>query len=114
MRGRREDLFSNHHLPEKRTQAAKHTAGSITMKSTVVVTAAGAILMVAANITSAQETQQRAQPSARATMQDNANASAQASTDMSYGGIEATRSAAGDRRSNTCATGARCDLFSKH
>jgi hypothetical protein len=84
------------------------------MKSAFVVTAAGAILVVAASITSAQESQQRPQPSARATMQDNANASAQSSTDMSFGGVEATRSAAGDRRSNTCATGGRCDLFSKH
>ena len=85
------------------------------MKSALFVTVTGAILLVSASITDGQDMQQRAQPSARATLQDDANASAQSSTDMSYGGIVATRSEAGaPPRPTPCAYARQCNLFSKH
>jgi hypothetical protein len=87
------------------------------MKSAFVSTVTGAVLLVSAGCTSVQEAQQSAQPPARATMVENANASAQSSTDVSYGGVPDTRSASGSTRSTsspTCVTGFRCDLFSKH
>jgi hypothetical protein len=85
------------------------------MKSAFFATVTGAILLVSASVTSAQDMQQRAQPSARSTLQDDANASAQSSTDMSYGGIVATRSEAGaPPRPNPCAYARKCNLFSKH
>ena len=87
------------------------------MKLASALTAAGAIFLVSAGCTSVQETQQSVQPSARATMVENANASAQSSTDVSYGGVPDTRTATGRSRSPSspaCATRFRCDLFSKH
>ncbi|QIE29261.1 hypothetical protein [Caballeronia sp. SBC2] len=45
------------------------------MKSALVLSAASAVLLVSAGFTSAQETQQSVQPSARARMVENANAS---------------------------------------
>jgi len=104
-------------LAEKRTRATALHARSMEMKSAFVSTAAGAILLVSAGCTSVQETQQSGQPSARATMVENANASAQSSTDVSYGGVPDTRTATGGTRSPsspTCVTRLRCDLFSKH
>ena len=87
------------------------------MKLASALTAAGAIFLVSAGCTSVQETQQSVQPSARATMVENANASAQSSTDVSYGGVPDTRTATGGARSTnapTCATRTQCNLFSKH
>jgi outer membrane protein TolC len=87
------------------------------MKSAFALTVAGAILVLSAGCTSVQEAQQSAQPSARATMLENANASAQHSRDVSYGGVPDTRTATGGARSPsspTCATRLKCDLFSKH
>ncbi len=87
------------------------------MASALISAATGAILLASAGITNAQETQQSAQPSARATMVENANASAQSSTDVSFGGVPDTRSAAGGARSlspPTCPTRLKCELFSKH
>jgi len=85
------------------------------MKSAYFVTVIGAILLVSASITNAQDMQLRAQPSARASLQDDANASAQSSTDMSYGGIVDTRSEAGaPPRPTPCDDARQCNLFSKH
>jgi hypothetical protein len=84
------------------------------MKSAYVLAAFGAIMLGSTSIATAQETQQSAQPSARAKMAENANASAQSSTDVSYGGVPDTRSASGRMRSTTCATPDQCDLSSKH
>ena len=87
------------------------------MKSAFALPAAGALFLLSAGCTSVQETRQSVQPSARATMIENANASAQSSTDVSYGGVPDTRSAAGGTRSPsspTCTTRLKCDLFSKH
>ncbi len=87
------------------------------MKSAFVSTVTGAILLVSSGCTSVQEAQQSVQPPARATMIENANASAQSSTDVSYGGVPDTRSATGSKRSDsslTCANGVQCDAASKH
>lgn len=85
------------------------------MKSAYFVTVIGAILLVSASLTNAQDMHLRAQPSARASLQDDANASAQSSTDMSYGGIVATRSEAGaPPRPSLCTDARQCNLFSKH
>jgi hypothetical protein len=85
------------------------------MKSALFVTVTAAVLLVSASITNAQDMQPRAQPSARATLQDDANASAQASTDMSYGGSVATRSEAGaPPRPTPRAYARQRNLFSKH
>jgi hypothetical protein len=44
-------------------------------------------------------------------MTDDADASAQANTDMSYGGMPDTRSASGLRSSKTCWPRPECDVF---
>jgi hypothetical protein len=85
------------------------------MKSSLLVTVSATILLVSASITNAQDMQPRGQPSARSTLQDDANASAQSGTDMSYGGIVATRSEAGAPPHQTqCNYARQCNLFSKH
>ena len=87
------------------------------MKSAFALTAVGAALLVSAGCTSVQETQQSEQQPARATMVENANASAQSSTDVSYGGVPDTRSATESKRSDsspTCANAVQCDAPSKH
>jgi hypothetical protein len=85
------------------------------MKSPLFGTVSAAILLVSAGITNAQDIQPHEQPSARATLQDDANASAQSGTDMSYGGIVATRSEAGaPARPTQCTYARQCNLFSKH
>ena len=85
------------------------------MKSSLFVTVSAAILLVSTSITNAQDMQPREQPSARATLQDDANASAQSGTDMSYGGIVVTRSEAGaPPRPTQCNFARQCNLFSKH
>jgi hypothetical protein len=84
------------------------------MKSAYVLAAVGAITLGSTSIATAQDTEQSAQPSARARMAANANASAQSSTDVSYGGVPDTRSAAGGTRPTTCATHDLCDVSHKH
>ena len=87
------------------------------MKSAFVSTVTCAVLLVSAGCTSVQEAQQSTQSPARATLVENANESAQSTTDVSYGGVPDTQSASGNTRSlgpPTCVAGPRCDLFSKH
>jgi hypothetical protein len=104
------------------------------MKSALILTVFGTILLGSASMANAQETQQSAPPSARAKMVEDANMSAQSGTDVSYGGVSDTRSETGGPQtegahrpiapvapitpvsslSSACAGGARCDLFSKH
>ena len=98
------------------------------MKSALILTVFGTILLGSASMANAQETQQSAPPSARAKMVEDANMSAQSGTDVSYGGVPDTRSETGGAQtegvhpplppvlslSPACAGGARCDLFSKH
>jgi hypothetical protein len=111
-------------LAGKRTQADELHARSMEMKPALISTAAGAILLVSASLTSAQEQRQNVQPSARQTMVENANASAQSTTDVSYGGVPDTQSSTGGMRPDPsaseamrpgiCATSPRCNLYSKH
>jgi hypothetical protein len=94
------------------------------MKPALISMAAGAILFVSASLTSAQEQQENVQPSARQTMVENANASAQSNTDVSYGGVPDTQGSTGGMRPtpsatdairpDICATSPRCNLYSRH
>jgi hypothetical protein len=62
----------------------------------------------------ADEAAEPAEASPHRQMQNDANASAQAATDMSYGGMRDTRSESGDPRGATdsrCWPRARCDIF---
>ncbi|MEM5404066.1 MULTISPECIES: hypothetical protein [Paraburkholderia] len=54
------------------------------------------------------------QERAHQTMTDDADASAQASTDMSYGGTPDTHSASGHRTGKMCWPRPDCDVFSGH
>ncbi|POR52071.1 hypothetical protein B0G62_10539 [Paraburkholderia eburnea] len=51
------------------------------------------------------------QERAHQTMTDDANASAQAGTDMSYGGMPDTRSASGHRVGKPCSPRSDCDIY---
>jgi hypothetical protein len=51
------------------------------------------------------------QEQARQTMTNDANATAQASTDMSYGGLADTRSASGQRIGKPCLPHSECDVY---
>ncbi|WP_310633930.1 hypothetical protein [Paraburkholderia sp.] len=51
------------------------------------------------------------QDTAHRALIDDANASAQAATDMSYGGTTDTRSAAGQRTVKPCWPRSQCDIF---
>jgi hypothetical protein len=90
------------------------------MKPALISTAAGAVLLVSASLTSAQQPQQQqqqqqnVQPSARQAMVENANASAQSNTDMSYGGVPDTQSSIGAIRPDLCPASPRCNLYAKH
>jgi orotidine-5'-phosphate decarboxylase len=108
-------------LAGKRTRATELHARSMKMKRALISTAAGVTLLAAASLTSAQQQQQpeqqNVQPSARQTMEENANASAQSNTDMSYGGVPDTQNATGvlrPIRPDTCPSSPRCNLYSKH
>jgi hypothetical protein len=81
------------------------------MKSRLVLPAVGAVLLVAAGVATAQETQQYAQPSPQATTQENTSASPQSGTDTSYGGVRDTRSASGVARTRPCAPEPQCNIF---
>ncbi|QGZ56953.1 hypothetical protein [Paraburkholderia acidiphila] len=54
------------------------------------------------------------QERAHQTMTDDADASAQASTDMSYGGTPDTSSASGHRTGKMCWPRPDCDIFKAH
>ena len=91
------------------------------MKPTFVVLAIWPVLLWSASMTNAQHTQQYAHASARARMMEDADKSAQFSTDVSYGGLPDTYSATGGVRtagthpvSAGCARGTQCKLSSKH
>lgn len=79
------------------------------MKSGLMMTAAIALLLVAGMATAKEARDVR--PYAHETMQDTASASAQSSSDMSYGGVRDTRSASGGAHTRTCSTGPQCDIF---
>lgn len=82
------------------------------MKSRFVLSIAGALLLAAAGAVSAAEVQpENQQTQGQAQMMQNANTSAQSSTDTSYGGVSDTRGAAGGMRVQTCSSRPQCDIF---
>ena len=83
------------------------------MKLRLVVPVVSALMMAATGVAYAADMQQQdtQQSTGQATMQDNANASAQSTTDMSYGGVADTRGAAGMARARGCAGPSQCDVF---
>ncbi|NML32931.1 hypothetical protein [Paraburkholderia antibiotica] len=99
------------------------------MKVRVLTIAACAVLLLAPRTASAAEvgSQPDAGTSGRAMMQMNANESAQATTDVSfgqswqpreqavqnasYGGVAAGQSEAGGKRGQSCAVGTQCKVY---
>ncbi|MBN3758513.1 hypothetical protein G3N95_36775 [Paraburkholderia sp. Tr-20389] len=82
------------------------------MKFLTALPVVGALLMAMPAATWADDVAQSSEPS-KATMQNNANASAQATTDMSYGGAMDTRTSSGlpMQHSRKCATGPECNIY---
>jgi hypothetical protein len=100
------------------------------MKSYLALPFASVLLFATAGQVSGQGLQPDSQWSAHARMQQNANESAQAETDMSYGnlgwspnasgqfvknasygGVAATHGEMGGPANTQCSTGTRCDIF---
>jgi hypothetical protein len=85
------------------------------MKSRLILAAGAACLFAVAAPAYSQGLQQNAQPAmqpaAQPAMQQNAEGPAQSGADASYGGVPASRSAAGGMRSKSCTNGPQCDIF---
>ncbi|QGZ63152.1 hypothetical protein [Paraburkholderia acidisoli] len=85
------------------------------MKTRLAWIAAGitivAVCIPAMALASDDAATQAAQPRAQQRMTDAANASAQATTDMSYGGTSDSRGASGYRVGKPCTPRAQCDIF---
>ncbi|MDR3100605.1 MAG: hypothetical protein LBV73_26525 [Paraburkholderia sp.] len=77
---------------------------------------AGCVAALAAGAPAAAQSKDEpvSQQRAHQMMTDDADASAQAETDMSYGGMPDTRSAAGHRTVKTCWSRSECDIFFGH
>jgi len=89
------------------------------MKSRLILAAGVACLFAVAGTAHSQNLQQEAQPamqpSAQPAMQQTAEGRpAQSGADTSYGGVPATRSAAGGIRSRSCTSGPQCNIFFGH
>jgi hypothetical protein len=82
------------------------------MKILMALPVAGALLMAMPVATMAEDIAQSSDAS-KASMQNNANASAQATTDMSYGGAMDTRTASGRTMQSTrnCSTDSQCNIY---
>ncbi|MEI6001434.1 hypothetical protein H3V53_31035 [Paraburkholderia bengalensis] len=82
------------------------------MKILMALPVAGALLLAVPVATMAEEVAQSSDAS-KAAMQNNANASAQATTDMSYGGTMDTRTSSGKtmQHARDCATGLQCNVY---
>lgn len=95
------------------------------MKSRLLLPLMGVALLAAAGVANGAETWNMTQPSGRLQMQQNANESAQATTDMpyseggqnatavnaSYGGVAGSQSDTGRSHGRPCTTGPQCDIF---
>ena len=79
------------------------------MKSGLVLIATSAVFLVS-GIASGKDVRD-VPPYTHQTVQDDANASAQSNTDMSYGGVPDTRSTSGNSDMRSCVTGPRCNLY---
>ncbi|NLP60703.1 hypothetical protein [Paraburkholderia sacchari] len=73
-----------------------------------------AALVAGAPATAQTNDEPASQQRAHQMMIRDANASAQAATDMSYGGTSDTQSAAGQRTGKACETRSQCHPFSGH
>jgi uncharacterized low-complexity protein len=88
------------------------------MKILMALPVAGALLLAVPVAAMAEDVAQSSDAS-KATMQNNANASAQATTDMEYGGATDTRTSSGKsmqmpmqmQHTQRCSTGPNCDIF---
>jgi hypothetical protein len=84
------------------------------MKILMALPVAGALLMAVPVATMAEDMAQSSDAS-KASMQNSANASEQATTDMSYGGSMDTRTSSGKsmqmQHTRNCSTGPQCDIF---
>lgn len=70
-----------------------------------------AVLAAGAPATAQSKDEPVSQQRAHQTMTDDADASAQASTDMSYGGMPDTHSVSGHRTGKACWPRSECDVF---
>ncbi|MBP0593699.1 hypothetical protein J8I87_29230 [Paraburkholderia sp. LEh10] len=82
------------------------------MKILMALPVAGALLMAVPVATMAEDVAQSSDAS-KATMQNNANSSAQATTDMSYGGSMEMRTSSGRPmpHARDCSTGPQCNIY---
>ncbi|WP_109481728.1 hypothetical protein [Paraburkholderia sp. C35] len=84
------------------------------MKILMALSAAGALLIAMPVATMADDIAQSNDPS-KAAMQNNANSSAQATTDVSYGGAMDTRTSSGTAmqmpHTRNCSTGPQCNIY---
>ena len=82
------------------------------MKILMALPVAGALLMAVPVATMAEDMAQSSDAS-KASMQNSANASEQATTDMSYGGSMDTRTSSGlpMQHARRCATGPECNIY---
>ncbi|SRR6266702_1342017 len=97
------------------------------MKLALLMALASAVLFLAPTAAGAGQGEQGAGMSGRALMQQNANESAQATTDVplggtgqnatpaaeavGYGGVAAGQSEAGGRQSRSCSSGPQCRIY---
>jgi hypothetical protein len=88
------------------------------MKSRLILAAGVACLLAVAGTAHSQSLQQEAQPAmqpaAQPAMQQTVEGPAQSGADTSYGGVPATRSAAGGMHSRSCTSGPQCNIFFGH
>ena len=84
------------------------------MKILMALSAAGALL-IAMPVASMADQVAQSNDASKAMMQNNANTSAQATTDMSYGGAMDTRTSSGTTmpmpRARNCSTGPNCNIY---
>ncbi|WP_322032780.1 hypothetical protein [Paraburkholderia sp. J76] len=85
----------------------------MTLRLALIATCVAAVAAVAPGTAHAKD-ESLPQERSHQTMIDDANASAQASTDMSYGGTPDTRGASGQRAGKMCWPRAQCDVFFGH
>lgn len=96
--------------PEKVPGSLRMNFGA-EMNSRLIFAAGVACLVAMAGTVHAQGASQQATPSVQPAMQQNAEASAQAGADTSYGGVSSTRSTAGKMSPATCTPRPQCDVF---
>lgn len=87
---------------------------SVAMKIMPIPLIAACVLVVGAGMPHrlhANEMSASVRPPPHQKMEDDANASAQAATDMSYGGTSDTHSESGSRTNRSCGPRGQCDIY---